>query len=118
MAGGKIAAIAGSADLEGGHRFLFHANLHRPVAILIDALQILRPRLAGAIHTVEALGVTVIVDLQLIVAADAELMGRFACGYALDGFLGGLQMFAGELEAVVPQRVFGRNAIPGFFPTI
>src|SRR5262245_49392601 len=107
MPGNKLTAIARSPDFKARCLLLLHANLDRPLAIRENVLQILRLRPAVAIDTVEALSITagVIVDLQLIVAADAELVGHFSCGNAVDGFSLGLEVLVRELKAMVPKRV-------------
>ncbi len=119
VAGNQLAAIAGAIDHQRRHRLLLHADADRPLVIFEDFLQVARAVTATGVHAVEPLRISagVIVDLELIVAADFELVRHGPHRNRVGDDLFGFQVFVGKLEAMVPESVLTGTQLLLFFPS-
>ena len=75
---------------------------------------------AALVDAVEALGIVAgkVVDLELVVAADLQLVDDFAHRHGIHNRLLRLQVLAGQLEAVVPGNVLSRTQFLRFEPFV
>ena len=105
--GAELAAGARAVQEHRGGRLLLHPDADRARVVLEDILHVGGPVAAAGRHAVEPLGVAarVVVDLELVVAADLQLVGDGPHLDRVQGRLDGLQVLAGQLEAVIPEAI-------------
>ena len=88
--------------------------------VLEDVLHVGGSVAAAGRYAVEPLGVAarVVVDLELVVAADLQLVGDGPHLDRVEGRLDGLQVLAGQLEAIIPEAILPGPEHLGLLPSV
>ncbi len=101
-------------------RLLLHPDADRARVVLEDVLDVGGLVAAARSHAIESLGVAarVVVDFEVLIAGDLQLVGDRADLDRVEGRLDGLQVLAGQLEAIIPEAILPGPEDLGLLPAV